>query len=196
MLLRLTAPAGTSVEDLRVTDDGRDVTEAFRRQPDGTALGLVTGLDLGDNVVRAELPGGRGARITLTNAPQGGPVLSGPQIQPWTCTNGSDRPDCSREPTVTWWYRSSNPQPGDVLPITTAAGQQIATTLQPYDPAAPPDDVATTTTDEGVDVPFIVREEVDPPCGTSTASRPCGTRPRASGPTRRPTTPGTPTRWS
>src|SRR5258708_38710313 len=31
--------------------------------------------------------------------------------------------------------------------------------LQPYDPSNPPSDVATTTTDTGVTVPFIVREE-------------------------------------
>ena len=31
--------------------------------------------------------------------------------------------------------------------------------LKPYDPANPPSDVATTTTDEGVTVPFIIRIE-------------------------------------
>lgn len=33
------------------------------------------------------------------------------------------------------------------------------TGLQPYDPANPPSDVAMTTTDAGIRVPFIVREE-------------------------------------
>ena len=31
-----------------------------------------------------------GARITLTNHPIGGPVFSGPQIQPWLCTTASN----------------------------------------------------------------------------------------------------------
>ncbi len=31
--------------------------------------------------------------------------------------------------------------------------------LQPYDPANPPSDVATTTTDDGITLPFIVRQE-------------------------------------
>ena len=155
-LLRLTAPDGASVEDLTVTDDGRDVTEAFRTQDDGTALGLVTGLDIGDNVVQAELPDGRGARITLTNAPQGGPVFSGPLIEPWSCTNGSDQPDCSQEPTVTYWYRPASA--GDTA-VSTPIGGGIGT-LQEYDPANPPSDVAMVTTDEGTEVPFIVREEV------------------------------------
>jgi hypothetical protein len=159
VLLRLTAPDGVAVEDLRVTEDGADVTDAFVSQPDGTALGLVGGLDLGENVVQAEAPDGRGATITLTNAPQGGPVLSGPLIEPWTCTNGSDQPDCSQEPTVTYHYRSTDPLE-TAVPSYTAAGQQITTTLQPYDPDDPPSDVATTTTDDGNQVPFIVRQEI------------------------------------
>ena len=156
-LLRLTAPDRASVEALQVTDDGRDVTDAFAVQPDGTALGLVTGFDRGDNLVRAELPDGRGATITLTNAPQGGPVFSGPQIEPWTCTNGSEEPDCSQEPTVTYWYRPAGAS-GETA-ISTPIGGGVGT-LQEYDPADPPSDVATTTTDDGNQVPFIVREEV------------------------------------
>jgi len=158
-LLRLTAPDGASVEDLRVTDDGRAVTDVFVPQADGTALGLVTGLDVGHNVVQAELPDGRGARITLTNAPQGGPVFSGPLIEPWTCNNGSDQPDCSQAPTVNYYYRSTDPTPGGAVSITVA-GSSVSSGLEEYDPDNPPGDVAMTTTDEGNEVAFIVREEV------------------------------------
>jgi hypothetical protein len=141
-LLRLTAPDGASVDDLAVTVAGRDVSDAFVTKEDGTALGLVTGLALGTNIVQAVLPDGRGARITLTNAPQGGPVFSGPLIEPWTCTNGSTEPDCAADPTVTFQYKSTQGGP-----------------LRPYDPASPPADVATTVTDDGDEVPFIVRVE-------------------------------------
>jgi LPXTG-motif cell wall-anchored protein len=137
-LLRVVLPAGTSAEGLRVTDDGRDVTAAFS----GGLDGLVTGLALGTNVVTAQLPDGRGARITLTNAPIGGPVMSGPQIEPWTCAGEVEDAKCNREPTVVFHYKS-----------TSGGG------LRAYDPANPPTDVATTTTDEGNEVPFIVREE-------------------------------------
>ena len=157
-LLRLTAPADVDVADLVVTDDGRTVDDRFVTQDDGTALGLVTGLDVGPNVVEAVLPDGRGARITLTNAPQSGPVFSGPQIEPWTCTNGSPEDDCSQAATISFLYRSTDPLAGGV-PITVA-GSSIDSGLQPYDPANPPDDVATTTTDDGEQVPFIVRQEV------------------------------------
>ncbi len=157
-LLQLTPPDGVSVEELRVSEDGRDVTDAFVPRDDGTAWGLVAGLDVGDNVVEAEAPDGRGARITLTNAPQGGPVFSGPLIQPWTCTNGSDRPDCAQEPTVNYWYRSTG-SPQSAVTFSTPFGTPTGT-FSEYDPADPPSDVATTTTDAGHEVPFIVREEI------------------------------------
>ena len=54
-------------------------------RPNGRFQGLVTGLALGDNVLTARITGGPGARITLTNHPNGGPVFSGPQVQPWVC---------------------------------------------------------------------------------------------------------------
>jgi hypothetical protein len=140
-LLRITLPAGASADGLRVDDDGRDVSSAFRTGEQGL-LGLVTGLDLGRNVITATLPDGRGARIALTNAPIGGPVFSGPQIQPWTCVGEVKDAQCNREPSVRFLYKR------------TSGGALAA-----YDPARPPSDVATTTTDEGQRVPFIVREE-------------------------------------
>lgn len=137
-LLRIVLPAGASAEGLAVDDDGRDVTAAFKGRLDG----LVSGLSLGRNVIRAVLPDGRGARITLTNAPIGGPVFSGPQIQPWTCVGEVLDAQCNRAPTVRFLYKS------------TSGGA-----LRAYNPDSPPSDVAKTTTDEGNEVPFIVREE-------------------------------------
>ncbi len=159
-LVRVTVPADVSVEDLEdlaITDDGRDVRPAFRTQADGSVLGLVDGLDVGTNVIEAMLLDGRGARITLTNAPQSGPVFSGPQIEPWTCTNGSAESDCSKDPAITYFYRSTNPLATGV-PISIA-GNSVSSGLQPYDLTNPPTDVATTTTDEGNEVRFIVRVE-------------------------------------
>ena len=149
-------PAGTDPAGVVVTAGERDVSERFRAGGPGLR-GLVTGLPLGDTTITATLPDGSGARLRVTNAPQGGPVFSGPLIEPWTCTNGSDAPDCSTEPTVTYSYKSTDPTRGGG-PGRTFAGQ-VSPGLQPYDPADPPTDVATTTTDEGNEVPFIVREE-------------------------------------
>jgi hypothetical protein len=137
-------PAGTKATSVRVAVSGRDVTSAFK--PGGPGLrGLVTGLPLGESTITATLPDRSGARLVVRNAPQGGPVFSGPLIEPWTCNNGSKAKDCSAAPEVTYLYKSTNP---------AAAG------LQAYDPASPPSDVATTKTDEGNTVPFIVRQEI------------------------------------
>jgi hypothetical protein len=129
---------------LRVSVDGRDVTREFAPRADGRFEGLVTGLRLGRNVVRATLRGGSGARLELVNHPIGGPLFSGPQVEPWTCQPAAIDKQCNQPPSYTYLYMSTNPG---------KAG------FQPYDPSHPPSDVASTTTDQGVRVPFIVRVE-------------------------------------
>lgn len=142
-LVEVALPPGSDPAGTLIDVDGRDVTEVFRTR-DGVLVGLVTGLALGTNVVSATLADGNGARLTVTNSPIGGPVFSGPQVEPWTCTNGSEDPQCNSEPTFAFFYKSTDPsEPG----------------FQDYDPDDPPSDVATTTTDQGNEVPFIVREE-------------------------------------
>lgn len=155
VLTQVVLPPGADPSDVRVYDDDREVTSAFAARPDGRFLGLVTGLSVGPNVLTARLPG-RGARITVTNHPKGGPVFSGPQLRPWFCTTeenglGPAVDDACNAPTkYEFFYISTDP---------TRQG------FQPYDPSNPPDDVATTTTDQGDTVPFIVRRE------TGTADR-------------------------
>lgn len=136
-VLTQVAPRGAEV---RV--NGRDVTDAFAVRRDGRYLGLIRGLETGRSVVTAKA-GGRTAQLTVTNHPSGGPVLSGPQIQPWPCFAGALDEQCSREPRFAFYYRS------------TAGGP-----LRPYDRADPPADVAATRTIRGRRIPFIVREEV------------------------------------
>ncbi len=103
-------------------------------------LGVVDGLRLGENTLA--LRGGNS--VTVINHPQGGPVFTGPQIQPWVCQDSALDAQCNEPPTYSFLYKSSNPdQPG----------------LSPYDPDNPPGDVAMTTTDNGETLPFIVRVE-------------------------------------
>jgi hypothetical protein len=143
-LVRVVLPRGARVRRLRVTVGGRDVSDAFARRRNGHVEGLIEGLALGRNRVVARAPGARGAQLTITNHPNGGPVFSGPQVQPWRCQKGAVDAQCNQPPVYTFLYRSTDPaKPG----------------LQPYDPASPPADVATTTTDEGITVPFVVRLE-------------------------------------
>lgn len=137
-------PKGASASHLKVTVAGRDVSSAFAPRSDGRVEGLIEGMKVGKNVVLATLPRGRGAKITITNHPNGGPVFSGPQVQPWTCQKTAVNAQCDEPPKFSYLYKSTDPTKTD---------------LQAYDPANPPSDVATTTTDGGVQVPFIVREE-------------------------------------
>ena len=60
------------------------------------------------------------------------------------CQESAVDEQCNQPAQYSYLYRSSDPS---------------ATGLQPYDPANPPSDVAMTTTDRGVEVPFIVRQE-------------------------------------
>ncbi|RBY94340.1 hypothetical protein DQ244_03160 [Blastococcus sp. TBT05-19] len=154
--VEIALPAGTDPRKVKVTAGDRDVSKAFR--PGGPGLrGLVTDLPLGESTITARAPKHLSAQLVVTNAPQSGPVFSGPQIQPWTCTNGSAEPDCGQPPTVAYFYKSTDPTQGGVsIQLFNGA---VPSGLQPYDPANPPADVATTTTDEGETVPFIVREE-------------------------------------
>ena len=72
--------------DLRVRLNGRDVTAAFRFDPKTHALvGLVSGLTPGRNVLEAVAKGEKPTRLWLHDYPITGPILSGPQVQPFIC---------------------------------------------------------------------------------------------------------------
>jgi hypothetical protein len=141
-LVAIDVPAGISPSSLKVTVGDRDVTDSFALRPNGHFEGLVTGLAIGPNVLAARAPGGPGSRITITNHPNGGPVFSGPQVQPWVCQATAEDDQCNQPASYSYQYKSS------------LTGQ-----LASYDPDSPPSDVATTTTDQGETVPFIIRTE-------------------------------------
>lgn len=143
-LVAVGLPPGTAASRVKMTLGARDITNEFALRPNGRYEGLVTGLQLGDNVLTATLAGGSGARITITDHPNGGPVFSGPQVEPWICQKTAVDAACDEPAKFTYLYKSTNPTKMDLLP---------------YDPAHPAGDVAMTTTDGGVTVPFIVREE-------------------------------------
>ena len=135
---------GEDTDALTLDVGGRDVTDAFARRADGRMLGMVDGLEEGEHELRVTREDGSGATLTLTNHPIGGPVFSGPHVQPWTCDEGAEDELCNRETEYEFLYRSSNP---------------AVTGWQDYDRDDPPADVATTTTDEGHEAPFVVRVE-------------------------------------
>lgn len=147
-LVEIVPPEGTDLATLRVDVDGRDVTEAFGRRADGRVYGLIDRLRAGDNQVTARVRGARVATLEITNHPIGGPVFSGPQVQPWLCETEEAGlgpavdEQCNARTRVEWLYKSG----------TTG---QFGT----YNPDDPPADVASTTTDQGHKVPYILRKE-------------------------------------
>ena len=66
-LVELGLPAGTGLGSAKVDVDGRDITAAFAKRSTGKVQALVTGLKVGDNLVRVRLGDGTGATITITN---------------------------------------------------------------------------------------------------------------------------------
>jgi hypothetical protein len=142
-LVSVSLPRGTSPASVTVTAGARDVTSDFALRSNGSYEGLVSGLPLGSSVLAAQAPGGLSSQVTIVDHPAGGPVFSGPQIEPWVCKN-ADATDsqCNAPSTFTYEYKSS---------LTGA--------LEPYEPSNPPPDIATTTTDNGQTVPFIIRIE-------------------------------------
>ena len=143
VLAEVVLPRGVAPRAVRVTRNGDDVTDRFHVTADGRLVGLVAGLELGRNVLRATA-GRDAARTTLTNHPNAGPVFSGPQAEHYRCQESAVDAQCNEPATHGFFYRSTDPTKPD---------------LQPYDPQDPPSDVATTTTDEGVTLPFVVRRE-------------------------------------
>ncbi|NLD68640.1 MAG: hypothetical protein GX644_07460 [Limnobacter sp.] len=149
-------PVFLSPPSLEVKLNGADVSSAFSMDPDrpGHAIGLVEGLANGVNTLEASY-GGTPASIQITNYPVTGPVLSGPQVQPFICqTQDFTLPDGSKLPAATdehcsvptvvhYLYRST--AGGALVPLPGTTGL--------------PNDVATTTTLDGVEVPFVVRVE-------------------------------------
>ncbi len=136
-------------DEFTVTRNGADVTDVFHRLESGEIHGLITGLDEGINTLAATA-NGQTATLEVKNHPMTGPVASGPQQQPFRCRTdeaGLGEPideHCSIETQVEWYYRSQTDNQFHLLD----------------DPYAPyPADTMFTSTDDGLNVPYVVRLE-------------------------------------
>ena len=153
--------AGSTV---KVALNGTDVSMAFVTDPaSGRKLALVSGLANGKNTLTTTIVDGvggtrSGGSLEITNYPKAGPMFSGRREVPFICQTASFTlvdgttlgapidADCAIVTRVDFAYR------------TTAAG---STQFKPLvNPSAPlPSDVASTTTNEGKTVPYVVRIE-------------------------------------
>ncbi len=151
VLIQIAGDDGVT-DDLTVTVDGRDVSDAFTGDEGGdddgdSAIGLIDGLPEGESVIEAETSGGETGSLTVINHPVAGPIFSGPHLEPFACTtvdNGLGEPlddDCAAATVVRWTYVNAA---GETAPLP--------------DPAQLPADVATTEID-GATVPLVIRTE-------------------------------------
>jgi Tannase-like family of unknown function (DUF6351) len=157
VLVRVDYPAGQLLP-LWITLNDKDTTGVFHPGPSAnTWEGLVTGLNVGNNVlrVRTKAPAGD-VSLAITNYPITGPALSGPHETPYFCMtqnvlvpgSTTDRlgppldADCSIATRVDYVYRST------------------ANTYKTFTPGSGyPIDIVSTTTSLGKTVPYIVRVE-------------------------------------
>ena len=143
-LVAVKLPPKVAPSAVRMTLGSTDVTSEFALRPNGRYEGLLTGLLVGGNPLLAEAPGQTSGRTTIVDHAGGGPVLGGPQSEPWVCGNaGHTDAQCSAPATYEYKYMSS-----------------ITGQFETYDPGNPPvAGVATTTTDNGTTTPYIIRVE-------------------------------------
>jgi hypothetical protein len=97
-LVQVAVPVRVAPDDVVISLGDADVTAAFHPgDDDRTLVGLVEGLEDGDNTLTVNDEGDKGhvppASLTLTNHPIGGPIFSGPQQQPFVCTTARARFD-------------------------------------------------------------------------------------------------------
>ncbi|MGI8557620.1 MAG: DUF6351 family protein, partial [Solirubrobacteraceae bacterium] len=140
-LVAISVPAGHETSELKITLGSTDVTEQFAKRADGRFGALLAGIPNGPSTLKALLPDGSGASIALTGHPQGGPVISGPQLQPWVCQAGARDAQCNQDATFAYYA-------SDGISLNPIA-----------DPKNLPAGTQTTTTDQGLKVPFVVRVE-------------------------------------
>src|SRR5688572_14777246 len=146
-LVAITVPAGTKAGQLNVALNGKDITARFTLDAaTGEYRGVVEGLALGANRIIATTKSPRAeAGLSITNHPISGPILSGPHLTPFECSTEASGlgpaldANCSAPSKTSRFYRTT------------------ANAFKPFDPTAPPADVATTTTTDGKSVPYIVR---------------------------------------
>lgn len=130
-----------------VTVGGTDVSGVFKGSASAGWVGVVAGLKDGANQLVAKADGKEG-NLTLVNHPINGALFAGPQQVPFVCENESHRlasakdDSCAAPAKVEYFYRNKG-------------GEWKA-----FNPtAARPNDIGTTKTTEGKEVPLIVRQE-------------------------------------
>lgn len=149
VLLEVRLPQALAQQDVRILRDDADVTAMLTRVEPTRLVGLVTGLRDGENTITATVDGRMLATLPVTSHPRGGPLFSGPQLEPWECSTTAEPSlgpaqdaQCNAPTQFRFVYRSTSGR------------------FQPWDPASPvPADVEQLPAPGGGTMPYIVRIE-------------------------------------
>src|SRR5262249_10508238 len=139
------------LDEVRLSVNGRDAAASLTPAGPQRWRGVVEGLAPGTNTptARVAADGHAEVNLTLQNHARTRPIFSRPPLMPFECRaveSGLGRPidgACSVATRVDSFY------------VTTGGERKRL----PDPTGPPPADVATTTTTDGVTVPFIVRVE-------------------------------------
>lgn len=158
-LLEITVADSNHLKGIIVEAADEDISDSFKIRNDGRLIGLVENLTLGENTVVATLTDGSTLNTTIINHPNGGPVFSGPQIQPWTCTNIAAVDDQCNQPAEFSFQYVPADKLKSILTNFDPTSMELPPAFLPYDVENPPADseIAMVTTDNGEELPFIVR---------------------------------------
>ena len=149
------------LQGARITLNNADISSSFRALSANHLRGLIEGMSLGENELKVVLRGGGVLRQTIVNHPKGGPLFSGPQVQPWSCNSEALDEQCNQPPTFSFKYVPAQTF-SRLFTEFDPANPGLPDAFLPYDPENPPatSDIAEVTTDEGITLPFIVRVEI------------------------------------
>ncbi|MFL5310903.1 MAG: DUF6351 family protein [Myxococcales bacterium] len=112
--VEIVAPKPQLAGAISVKLNGRDVRDAFAVRANGRMLGVVTGLVDGENVLIASVAKtNQSARLVITNHPIGGPVIAGPQTQPFVCATPVAQPATATSPATNASGLSGRARDGD-----------------------------------------------------------------------------------
>lgn len=143
-LIEIIPPKDQAITKLSATLNATDISNEFALRENKRWMGKIKGMVIGENTLSIKVNALAAVKTTLRNHPNEGPIFSAPPVARLRCQEGGEPLTCNQPAEYTFLYKSS--QPGSIG-------------LKPYDPENPPTDVANTTTDHGVTLPFIVRQE-------------------------------------
>jgi hypothetical protein len=187
VLTEIDVTPGLAKQNMKVTLNGADITSAFTPSGTDRFVGLVTGLQQGENKLVVDINPGNSqnglppAQLVITNHPRSGPIYSGPaHLTPFICAtptavaptattagsnasglSGQADANCTIPAETTLYYRTTTASTGAGACSTSlpSATPSASSCWQIYTPGTTPANMATTTTDNGQTVPFIVRLE-------------------------------------